>query len=118
MKLESISGTAAAEDLQEDYQLAKRVEQYRVGQKALYFTGFFSSRCLPYRAVQRVWLKNASLPVTGSCGKALPIVVLRIQYDGGFYQNVTFEKRRSAQTVLDRITGENPSAEIHEDPAP
>ena len=40
MKLESISGTAEAEDLQEDYQLAKRVEQYRVGQKALYFTGF------------------------------------------------------------------------------
>jgi len=93
-----------------DYRAADRAEQFRMGAEALYLPAFPGTKYLPYAAVRRAWLQSASLPLTGCCGKELPMTVLRTELGDGFFQNFSFEKRESAERVLARIREKNPSA--------
>jgi hypothetical protein len=80
-----------------------------MGERALYFAAFLCTEYLPYQAVQRAWIQSSSLPLTGCCGKELPVSVLRIRYEGGFYRSVTFEKRENAERVLEKLKAACPN---------
>jgi len=90
------------------------VEQYRVSGAAIYFKAFPGEKYLPFSAVERAWAQKSSMPLTGCCGKDLPVVVLRVKYSGGFYQNFTFEKRESADRVLAALQEARP--EVPQEP--
>lgn len=100
MKLQSICPSVILENVQSDYKASARVEQYRVGKQAIYFPYLLSVKYLPFQAVRQAWIQPSSLRLTGSCGRELPIVALRMRCEGDFYQNLTFEKQRNAQRVL------------------
>lgn len=102
--MQSICPGVVLKDPKEDYKTAIRVEQYRLSRQAIYFAAFPGTKYLPFRAVQRAWTQKSSLSLTGCCGKELPVVVLRIQYEGGFYQNITFEKQKAADQVLKMLS--------------
>jgi hypothetical protein len=100
MAIKSLCPSVTLEDPKEDYRTAIRVEQYRVSRQAIYFAAFPGTKYLPFRAVRQAWSQPSSISVTGCCGKQLPVVVMRVKYEGGFYQNITFEKQKAADQVL------------------
>ena len=100
MAIQSICPGVALTDPKADYKSAVRVEQYRMSDEAIYFAAFPGTKYLPFRAVRQAWSQKTSISLTGCCGKELPMVVVRMRYEGGFYQNFTFEKQKSADRVL------------------
>ena len=109
MAMQSLCPQITLPDPRADRKTARRVEQYRVSAQALYFPAFPTDKYLPFSAVRRAWIQGASIALTGCCGKELPVTVLRIGYEGGFYQNFTFEKESTARTALEAIQAACPN---------
>ena len=117
--LKSQSRRCALEDAGTDFQAARRSAQFRIGAKAIYFPAFPGTRYLPYQAVTRAVTRNTSLPLTGSCGKALPLTLLRLYYDGGeVYQDFLFEKRDEANRALDALLAARPGVPAERETRP
>ena len=107
------------EDPAEDYKTARRAEQYRVSGQAIYFPAFPGTQYLSFRSLAKALTRNTSLPLTGCCGKALPMTRLRLYYDGGeFYQDFMFEKLPAANKVLDGIAALRPELPIEREERP
>ena len=101
------------EDPAGDYKSARRAEQYRYSGSAIYFPAFPGTQYLSFASLSRALTRNTSLPLTGCCGKALPVTRLRLYYDGGeFYQDFTFEKLANANEVLDAIAAARPEISL------
>lgn len=100
MAIKSVCPSVELEDPRGDYKASVRAEQYRVSKQAIYFAAFPGTKYVPFRAVRQAWAQKSSISLTGCCGKELPVVVLRMRYEGGFYQNFTFEKQKTADQVL------------------
>lgn len=104
-----LAQTHPLEDPAGDYKTARRAEQYRVSGQAIYFPAFPGTQYLSFAALTRALTRNTSMPLTGCCGKALPVTRLRLYYDGGeFYQDFTFEKLAAANQVLDTVAAARP----------
>ena len=116
--VKSMSQQCELENAAEDYRAAKKVEQYRVSGEAMYISAFPGSKYIPFAALNQVWTKNTGISVTGTCGKQIPMVCLRLCYDGVFYQNYLFEKQSSADKVLDRIRARRPDVPVDRDTSP
>ena len=107
------------EDPAGDYKIARRVEQYRFSKQAVYFPAFPGTQYLSFAALTKALTRNTSLPLTGCCGKALPVTRLRLYYDGGaFYQDFTFEKLANANEVLDTIATARPELPLEREERP
>lgn len=112
-ELKSMSGTVTLKNAAEDYRNAKRVAQYRVGEQAVYFPAFPGTRYVPYAAVTKAFARNSSLPIKGTCGKAIPVVKVRLFYDGEeFYQEFLAETHQQANTILDAVEAARPEIPI------
>ena len=107
--LKSLAKSHPLEDPAGDYKTARRAEQYRFSANALYFPAFPGTQYLAFSSLTRALTRNTSLPLTGCCGKALPVTRLRLYYDGGeFYRDFTLEKLANANQVLDAIAAARP----------
>ena len=106
--LKSHVKTCILENANEDYRAAKRAARYRIGKEAIYFPAFPGTHYLPYRAVTRALTRNTQLPLTGCCGKALPMTRLRLYYGAEAYQDFMFEKREMANEALDAVLAARP----------
>ena len=116
MKAQSASCTL--EGAESDYRAARRVAQYRVGAQAAYFPAFPGTKYLPYAAVDRVISKNSALSVTGCCGKQLPVIRVRLFYDGEFYQEFVFGKQKQAEVLRDAVAAARPGLPLVRDTTP
>ena len=96
------------EDPTRDYKTSRRAEQYRVSGQAIYFPAFPGTQYLSFAALTKALTRNTGLPLTGCCGKALPMTRLRLYYDGEVYQDFMFEKLPTANQVLDGIAAARP----------
>ena len=117
-QMKSQSARCCLEEAESDYRSARRVAQYRVGAKAAYFPAFPGTKYLPYAAVDQVISKNSALSVTGCCGKQLPVVRVRLFYDGEFYQEFMFEKQKQADALLDAVAAARPEVPLVRDTTP
>lgn len=112
MALTSISPRFTLPDPKADYRSAQRIAQYRASDTAFYFPAFPFSQYLPYAALTKAWTQNSQLPLTGCCGKALPIVLLRTVFEGADGQPVTqnfqFETQALADKVMAKIAAARP----------
>ena len=107
------------EDPDGDYKTARRAEQYRFSEKAVYFPAFPGTRYLSFASLSKALTRNTSMPLTGCCGKALPVTRLRLYYDGGeFYQDFTFEKLANANKVLDAVAAARPEISLEREERP
>ena len=93
------------ENAAEDFKAAKRVEQYRVGAKALYIPAGFRWNYVPFSAVTKAeeWHFNVT------AGKCVAVTekrpsLRRETTDGDF--TFPLEKSESLQTILDMIQKE------------
>ena len=110
--MKSLARSASLEDVSGDYKTARRVEQFRVSNEAIYFPAFPGNQYLPFEALHHVKVRDTALSVTGTCGKQIPMTCLRLSYDGEFYKDFLFEKRARAEEVLERIRIRRPELEM------
>lgn len=110
--MKSLAQSASLEDVSGDYKTARRVEQFRVSNEAIYFPAFPGNQYLPFEALHHVKVRDTALSVTGTCGKQIPMTCLRLSYDGEFYKDFLFEKRARAEEVLERIRIRRPELEM------
>lgn len=101
-----------------DYKSSRRAEQFRFSQQAIYFPAFPGTKYLTFAALTKALTRNTSLPLTGCCGKALPMTRLRLYYEGEFYQDFMFEKLPVANQVLDAIAAARPDLPIEKESRP
>ena len=106
--LKSLSKTCALEKADAGYKASRRVEQFRLGEEAIYFPAFPGNQYLPFAALTEVKTRNTAISVTGTCGKQLPMVCVRLSYDGAFYKDFLFEKKKNAELVVDAIAARRP----------
>ncbi len=116
--LKPLNGTFPLEDPAGDYRTARRAGQYRVSGQAIYFPAFPGTQYLSFQALTKALTRNTSLPLTGCCGKALPMTRLRLYYDGEFYQDFMFEKLTTANHVLDGIAAARPDLPVEREERP
>lgn len=105
------------ENAKEDYRASKRAEQFRVGEKAIYFPAFPGTQYLPFESLSAVRSKNTAISVAGTCGKQIPMVCLRLSYED-VYKDFMFEKSKSVDLVLEAIAACCPGLEIDKDESP
>ena len=110
--MKSLAQSASLEDVSGDYKTARRVEQFRISNEAIYFPAFPGNQYLPFEALHHVKVRDTALSVTGTCGKQIPMTCLRLSYDGEFYKDFLFEKRAKAEEVLERIRIRRPELEM------
>ena len=110
--MKSLAQSASLEDVSGDYRTARRVEQFRISNEAIYFPAFPGNQYLPFEALHHVKVRDTALSVTGTCGKQIPMTCLRLSYDGEFYKDFLFEKRAKAEEVLERIRARRPELEM------
>lgn len=116
--LKSLSQTCSLENPSADRKKSDRVEQFRFSDTAVYFPAFPGDQYLPYEALSHVLSKNTAISVTGTCGKQLPMVRLRLYYDGEFYKDLLFEKQKNVDKVLDAIAVARPEIPVVRDTTP
>ena len=116
--LKSLAKTCALEGADAGYKAARRVEQFRLGEEAIYFPAFPGNQYLPFAALTQVKTRNTAISVTGTCGKQLPMVCVRLSYDGEFYKDFLFEKKKNADLVVETIRACRPELEFDLDPTP
>ena len=117
-KLKSLSQNDTVENAEQDRRSSKRVEQFRVSEQAVYFPAFPGDQYLPFASLHHVLSKNTAISVKGTCGKQLPMVRLRLSYDGEFYKDLMFEKQTNVDRVLDAIAAARPELTIVRDITP
>ena len=105
------------ENAKEDYRGSRRAEQFRVGEKAIYFPAFPGTEYLPFAALTHVKSKNTAISVAGTCGKQIPMVCLRLYYDDT-HKDFMFEKTKTVDAVLAAIAACCPELEIDKDESP
>ena len=111
-QVKSQSQTCTLPDAAGDYAAAQRLAQYRLGRDAVYFPAFPATRYIPFAAVSKVMARHTSMPLTGCCGKALPMVCVRLFYDGEFYQDVMFENLKETDRLLDAVQAARPELDV------
>lgn len=116
--LKSLSQNVGMDSVAADHKAARRVEQFRVGSRAVYFPAFPGDRYLPYEAVERVRSKNTAISVIGTCGKQIPMVLVRLHYDGEFYKDFLFEKQKSADVLMNAVLAARPDVPLERDTTP
>ena len=111
-ELKSASEAHRIENAAADHKNAQKVAQYRVSGQAVYFPAFPGDRYIPFSAVTKAISRNSGLPIKGTCGKAIPVVRVKIYYDGEFYQEFVVEKAAQANAILDALAAARPDVPI------
>ena len=104
MAFKAIYGSTQVQDPKADYQAAVKLGNVRLGREALYFPAFpTGARYLPLAELNRAWVQKSSISPTGCCGGQLPVFLVRVQYGGEFYQNLTFDREQDANRALELL---------------
>ena len=117
-RLKSLSQHDTVENAEQDRRSSTRVEQFRISNQAVYFPAFPGDQYLPFTSLHHVLSKNTAISVKGTCGKQLPMVRLRLSYDGEFYKDFLFEKQKNVDRVLEAIAAARPDLTIVRDITP
>ena len=117
-KLKSLVQEHVLEDPNKDYRTSRRAEQFRFSGEAIYFPAFPGTQYLPYTALSSARSKNSAISIIGTCGKQLPMVLLRLYYGEEFYKDFLFEKQAAADKVLDAICARCPELPVDRDVTP
>ena len=89
------------EDPAKDKKTGFRLEQFRFGEKAVYFP---PQKYLPYAAVTGAEIIPTSFHVTGCCGKSIPAYAVKITCGGeGKFVSLVMEKKANAERAKELI---------------
>lgn len=102
MKLESMFEDAAMENAAEDYQNARRVEQYRIGKRAIFFPAGLKKRYLPFAAMERAERSERII----RAGKCVPVEERRpalLLFTAHAVVPMALEREESVDAVLAAI---------------
>ena len=104
MAFKAMHGDNLVKDPKADYRDAVKIGNVRIGKEALYFPAFpVGAQYLPLITLNRAWVQKSSISPKGCCGGQLQVFLVRVQYGGEFYQNLTFDREPEAQRALSLI---------------
>lgn len=83
MSYKSLVKGLSIADPKADRKNSIRVDNYHVGEQAVYVTKFPYDRYIPYEAVRKVWYQPSQLSVSCCCGKGVPVFVVCVKFDDG-----------------------------------
>ena len=115
-ELKSITNLSL-ENAKEDYRASRRAEQFRVGEKAIYFPAFPGTQYLPFESLTKVKSKNTAVSVAGTCGKQIPMVCLRLYFEDSS-KDFMLEKKKTEDMIVEAIAACCPDLEIDRDTSP
>lgn len=83
MAYESLVKGVSIADPKADRKNSIHIDNYHVGEQAVYVTKFPYDRYIPYGAIKKVWYQPSQLSVSCCCGKGIPVYVVCVKYDDG-----------------------------------
>lgn len=109
MAWKAIYKEVPVENPKADYRAAVRIGNFRFGREALYLPAFpTGAQYLPLAALDRAWVQKSAVSAKCCCGAQVPVYVVRLQYGGTFYQNLTFDTEKEATRVLELLKTARP----------
>ena len=100
MAWKSIVPEFEIDDAKQDAKNGVRIQQFTVTDRAVYIP---PGRYLPIRAIRRVWIQDTQMPLTGCCGRAIPMSAVRMEYADGVTENLRLEKKENAEKLMELI---------------
>ena len=99
MSWECIIPGKEIEDIKADKKTAKRVEQYLVSDKVLYYEGKY----LPLNLIESVSIHDSTYNPHCCCGRGIPVKKLKIEYGEDKPLILMVEKEKNAQKLAEMI---------------
>jgi len=88
-----------------------RIEQYKISREAVYFP---KEQYLLISDIKRTWIQESRLSVVGSCGRGIPVFVVRLDHGDEKKVNLMVEKQENAERMVRLLTEINPSIKVEE----
>ena len=88
-----------------------RIEQYKISREAVYFP---KEQYLLISDIKRTWIQSSRLSVAGSCGRGIPVFVVRLDHGDEKKVNLMVEKQENAEKMVRLLTEINPSIKVEE----
>ena len=98
-------------DPKQDLKNGVRIEQYRISCEAVYFP---KKQYLLISDIKRTWIQPSRLSVVGSCGRGIPVFVVRLDHGDEKKVNLMVEMQENAEKMVRLLTEINPSIKVEE----
>lgn len=96
-----VTGCGEIPDAKEDRKGAKRIGQYRISEKALYYA---DGTYIPLADISDVKVETMTVPTKGCCGMTLQAQALTFMA-GGAKRRIMTDSEKQTQKVHEAITG-------------
>ena len=98
-------------DPKADAKSGVRIEQYRISRQAVYFP---REQYLLIEDIKRTWIQSSTLSVVGSCGRGIPVFVVRLDHGAEKKVSLMVEKRENAEKMIALLQEISPSIRVEE----
>ena len=96
-----VTGCREIPDARENRKSAKRIGQYRISEKALYYA---DGTYIPLADISEVAVETMTVPTKGCCGVVLEAPALTFQA-GGAKRRIMADSQKQLQKIYEIITG-------------
>lgn len=96
-----VTGCQEIPDAKEDRKGAKRIGQYRISEKALYYA---DGTYIPLAEISRMAVETMAVPTKGCCGMVLKAPALTFQA-GGAKRRIMTDSEKQLQKLYEIMTG-------------
>lgn len=96
-----IKGCTEISDAKEDRKSAKRIGQYKISEKAVYYA---DGTYIPIADISGVAVETMTVPTKGCCGMVLSAPALTFQA-GGFKRRIMADSEKQTQKIYEMLTG-------------
>ena len=86
-----------------------RIEQYKISRSAVYFP---KEQYLLISDLKRTWIQSSRLSVVGSCGRGIPVFVVRLDCGEEKKVNLMMEKEENAEKMITLLCEINPGIKV------
>lgn len=112
-KPEIPGGLPPEEELERDYAQALSLGKMQLGEHCLFFRKFSGVSCLPYRHIQRAWLRQEEVKARMCCTTAnFDQFYVVMACAGGQERRGQVVDKAMGQRCLDHIAAKNPDVKI------
>ncbi|MBO5503523.1 MAG: hypothetical protein J5969_03495 [Lachnospiraceae bacterium] len=98
-------------DPRSDIKSGTRIEQYKISDQAVYFP---RKKYLLLSDIRRTWIQDSTMNLVGTCGKGLPVFVVRLDHGDEKKVNLMLEKKEHAEEMIRLICEKNPSVVVEQ----
>lgn len=96
-----VEGCREITDVKEDRKAAKRIGQYRVSDKAIYYA---DGAYIPFADISKVEIEEMTVPTKGCCGVVLKAPALTFMA-GGAKRRIMMDSEKQTKKIYELVAG-------------